>query len=277
MLNRKIFFHAFLLIIAIIVVIEVFGLFCHSSPQPQKYNQEKTYQEEDGMGAAIIFPIFRNTFRGINCILDWIGTNSAAIIALATIAIAWFTYTLWQTSKEQSNHLQESITVAQRAAKAAEGSANALTATERAYLFVYVSPKNESKFGIGDNLGEVTINNCGRTPAIIKNIIAKSGYFNTLPDICQGIHIPIRPHETIIAGRPHPDEEISIDVKFTIADSDQMEDVIRENSHMGVFIHGCIKYEDIFRNPQETRFYWRYNYSSHAFIRVEDKERNYQT
>ncbi|MGP8052151.1 MAG: hypothetical protein ACLPYB_16300 [Desulfobaccales bacterium] len=207
----------------------------------------------------------------------WIQAHNALVISVATAFIAAFTVMLWFTNRKLWKVSYIAAKAAEKSAKAAEKSADALPAIERAYLYVYVSPKNVSKFVIGENLVEVTVSNCGRTPAIIKNIVAISGYFNTPPAICQGIPIPIKPHETIIAGRPHPDEEMPFVFKITIADSDQMEDVIRENSHMGIFIHGCIKYEDIFRNPQETRFYWRYIYSSHTFIRVEDKERNYQT
>ncbi|MGA7579665.1 MAG: hypothetical protein ACLQUW_03190 [Desulfobaccales bacterium] len=277
MLNKKRTLHAFLIIFVIIIGVEIIGLICSPAPPPQEYNEKKTQQKNNASGALIFSPIISNTTRGLACITNWIGNNSGIVIALATIAIAWFTYTLSQTSREQARHMEESIAVAEKAANAAKDSAEALPAIERAYLFVYVSPNMKSKFVIGNNTGMVTINNCGRTPAIIKNIIAISGYFNTPPAICQGEPIPIEPYDTIIAGRPHPDEEKTFEVNFTIKDSDQMEDVIRDNAHMGIFIHGCIQYEDIFRNPQETRFYWRYSYTSHTFIRVEDKERNYQT
>ena len=90
-------------ILVIIAGIEVIGLFCSSAPPPQQNNQNKAQAENYTTGPptfhSFFMPLLLNTKQGLHFVADWIDTNSDTVIALATIAIALFTWTLWQTSK----------------------------------------------------------------------------------------------------------------------------------------------------------------------------------
>ncbi len=139
MLKKKKIYWILFIILAFFVVIEIAGLVCSHTPSNDQRSQHNTYQENNTTGTPIISPIIRNTTKGLICITDWIGTNSATVVALATIAIALFTGTLWwatigmfRTAQEQSKHMETSIAVADKSAKAAQESADAAKSTVEA-------------------------------------------------------------------------------------------------------------------------------------------------
>ncbi len=142
--KKKQLYWILFIILALFLIIEIIGLQCSHTPSDDHRSQEKTYQKKDSTGTAIFSPVLG---KGINCILDWVGTNNAAVVALATIIIALFTGTLWwattglfKTAQEQSRDMKDSIAAAQKAAKAAEDSVKiakkSLNTTRRAYVFL---------------------------------------------------------------------------------------------------------------------------------------------
>jgi hypothetical protein len=81
----------------------------------------------------------------LNSVSIWIESNSDFVTAAATIAIAFFTWTLyratrklWKVSQEQSRDMKDSLAIAQEAADAAKDSArvarDTLTSTRRAFI-----------------------------------------------------------------------------------------------------------------------------------------------
>ena len=90
---------------------------------------------------------FNRFLQWLRIIRDWIDTNSDLLTVAATIAIAYFTFTLYRATsgmlrvaRDQSKDMKDSIAVAQEAANAAKDSAkvarDALTSTQRAFVFL---------------------------------------------------------------------------------------------------------------------------------------------
>jgi|GEM_PF-2031015 hypothetical protein len=253
--NRKRTLHAFLIILAIVIGIEIIGLYYSPSPPPQKYNQEKTYQEKDSTGTAIFFPILRNTVRGINCVLDWIGTNSAAIVALATIAIALFTWTLWRATtglleiaNRQAKDNLRAIKASERAAEVAE---KAMVSSQRAFVFV-------KRFDVIKDNGPHKLSiipewyNNGSTQANYLLTCVNGKYFPfleypegipddyTFPDLGEREDWPMdHPPKSVIYGSPlNFSEEIVNDVIAGLG---------------CIYVWGWVEYNDIFDNTYRHR------------------------
>jgi hypothetical protein len=179
MLNNKLSLNKILFVLVIIATIETIGSFCSPPLTPHQINQDKTKQENYGSGSEISLPFFMplllNAKQGIHCIIEWIDIYSDVVMALATIVIALFTYTLYKTSQEHSRHMKESIDVAQKAADAAKKSAEVadktLASTQRPWIkivntrVVGVAPITlMSGGGISIHIG-FQFQNIGATPA----------------------------------------------------------------------------------------------------------------
>jgi hypothetical protein len=93
----------------------------------------------------MVFSMYTFIVDCLNSISIWIESNSDFVTAAATIAIAFFTWTLyratrqlWKTSQEQSKDMKESLRIAQEVADAARDSAQVardnLTSTRRAFV-----------------------------------------------------------------------------------------------------------------------------------------------
>ena len=132
-------------------------------------------------------------------IRDWIDTNSDLVTAAATAVIAIFTFSLWWATyrmmkvvREQSIDMKDSIVAAQKAARAAQDSANALPAIERAYVFSNIKVKKDMSDPdtVRDFEAELWLKNHGKTPAIIKEI-GFGGHYPTNPFNKLHIHHPI--------------------------------------------------------------------------------------
>jgi hypothetical protein len=105
--------------------------------------------------------ILNQTIQLFSVIRDWIDTNGDLLTVAATIAIAFFTFTLWRaTSKmmkvaqEQSENMKTSIFIAEKTAdaalKAAEVAEKSLALTDRPWLKISLEiagPLQFIKFG----------------------------------------------------------------------------------------------------------------------------------
>lgn len=219
----------------------------------------------------------------VNCLKSisiWIETNSDLITASATAVIALFTLTLfcatrklWKVSQGQSKLLKKSIAVAQRAANAAQDSADALPAMERAYLFVKIIRAgdvrgDEFNTGLkelpGTNKVEIIITNHGKTSAILKRFtITNNIYFSEKVDL-------IFPFGTeLIEGGKY----ISYFTRFYIHDANEYEEVTRDESNL--ICQGIVQYSDVFDiSHVEVGFSWQWYELFDRFIPY--KQGNYR-
>ena len=260
MLKNKLSLNTAIFILVIIAGIEVVGLFCHHSTSPQPNNQKEIQQKNDTAGPAIFMPLINNTANGLYCIVDWLDTNSDAVVALATIAIALFTFTLWQTSKEHSRHMEASIAVARDTASATKGSAEVLRAIERARIFVNVEHIESGEMKViesmqeGPNRIRVNIINEGRSLATITKfnwyvVAIESGEIESKIAELKSLEssmipvIKIRGNDTV--------ERI---IRFEINTSD-VQRVETSSAHF--YCLGYIRYKDVFRNVRPITFCWK--------------------
>lgn len=258
MLKNKISLSTLFIILVIIAGIEIAGLFCHSSPPPQ---------ENDTAGPAIFTPIFSNTTRGLECITDWLGTNSDAVTALATIAIALFTWTLWRattgllkTANNQAADNLRAIKASEKSAKAAKDSADALKAIERARLFVRVEHIQRGELkridGIqeGPNEIRVIVINEGKSLATITKfnwymVAIDDGEIKGKIAELESLQTSMIPVITIRGN-----DAVKRIFSFEINKSDvQMVDI----STAHYYCLGYIRYKDVFRDVRPITFCWK--------------------
>lgn len=197
-------------------------------------------------------------------IRDWMDASSdlvtaaaTAIIALFTVSLWWATYKMMKVVREQSKDMKDSIAAAQKAANAADASAKALPAIERAYLFVKITraedPRgDEFNSGLkelpGANKVKIIITNHGKTSAILKRFtIINNTYFYEKVDL-------IFPFGTeLIESGKH----IIYFTYFFIHDANEWEEVTRDESNL--ICQGIVQYSDVFDIAHiEVGFSWQW-------------------
>lgn len=223
--------------------------------------------------------MFNQEIQLLNVIREWVDTNSDLLTAGATIAIAFFTFTLWRaTSKmmkvaqEQSKDMKASIAIAKKSADAAKASADNLPIVERAYVFANVKFGGINGLSNGDVefLALLYLKNYGRTPAIIKEIAFMGGNYPNYPvkETFGKGHHPIEPF--VASG-----EKFYEDRWIFIITESQWEKIILRNST--IYCFGCIKYITIFGEEHSHGFCWEYSDPDTKFALSPNDELNYNT
>lgn len=191
---------------------------------------------------------------------------------LAFIAAAEAGVLIWQTSE-----LRNSIKVAQKAANAAQKSAEALPLIERAYVFVTIPyhviiPVKEDPELLECKV-TVAFFNHGKTPAILKQLKVNMRVIpinEELGELIGDTESEI-PEGVIIGSR----EEYKADYS-TILRKEQWEDI--ENIHSTLFCYGRIIYEDVLKNRRTTGYCWDYHpVFLKCFYISNNKKLNYYT
>jgi hypothetical protein len=199
---------------------------------------------------AVIF------FKGTNAILsinDFIHIHRDDLNAYSTIVIAVFTAILGAFTIR----LARSTRVA---AEAAQKSAEALPAIERAYIFVtgeleYWDPINTSdeRTVYSSRIGvKFHLENHGKTPAIIGSIEAHLRVWSIDPDNTQHFPSIFLPNEIIIRSGDTwtpPNSPLNFQVDELTADA-------IANQTATIWFYGSIIYQDVFGNDRVTRFRW---------------------
>lgn len=231
-----------------------------------------------------LFLIFKNTAVAVG---KWIEIHSGFVSAAATVVIAAFTLTLWcatrklgKISQEQSRDLKESIAVAQRAAKAAEDSANALPAIERAYLLVKVVMDKAHDVYVGDNdepapnrSVEVIVTNKGKTAALLTGITYTIDIFENDHQVNEYLSEVIANYSAIPSGTDLINNKRTLPTLFYMSHSKWKELMSKSRT---LICLGCIHYEDVFGKPHRTVFCW--NYETYVgFHADKDPKRNERT
>jgi hypothetical protein len=170
---------------------------------------------------------------------------------------------------QQMRLIRKSLGPAEEAAKAAQAAAEHIPRVERAYLFITVKAEN---FGVilneytkmtDDNLEEriesllivhFSIENQGKTPAVIKSVSAKMFHFKELPAE-PGYGVPLDlPKNRYLGAGCVVDPTIMVDMLAPTYGTVGM--VMRAES--AIWFYGCVTYDDIFGKSHEHRFCWRY-------------------
>lgn len=254
--------------IILLTIVDAGYLFSISSYSTNKYihsNNEANHNQKrlDGPVLSVLI----ETFDTIECIID---RHEKLLTILSTIAIAFFTATLWRSTSalessatQQGNDMRDSIREAGRSATAMEKVATAtinnanlmqsiLHQQMRAYISVIIGGaifQERSK-----NLrfaGKPRIVNTGHTPAHKVGFKIRAGIFSNplpidfdfkLPDEIIGAHVIGTGHFNDITGIV--DDYVS----------DDQVGSIKTGNESALFVWGIVFYEDVFGEPHETRF-----------------------
>ena len=167
-------------------------LFSCDPPTPRQSNQGPYYGDCSSFHSATIFLIGTG--------LRWIGhtleSYHEAVVAIATVIIAYFTYTLWKATDglkklglQQARDMRRSLLIAAKSAKAAAIQADtakrALTELERPYIFIWDLKGAEVAPLLGSRRPETlypqatftyAVSNQGNLAAVIENVQIAYGY-----------------------------------------------------------------------------------------------------
>ena len=230
-------------------------------PIPQEISHQKGRDDQKKQTTEVISPI-----AGIATFLE---DHNGLLTALATIAIACFTFALnratnrlWETGKRQNKSSLKAAAAAAEAAKAAGKAADiaerGLTDLERAYIFVKVTPSVPDSTAFIRVQGatqvfkaNIQIQNLGKTPAVIRKL---RGYF-MMADVAptELIASPIV-HQEIPNGLAIGSESTVIDAPEIYLEEGQRSALL--NQETGLWVCGEVAYEDIFGNLHITGFCW---------------------
>lgn len=205
--------------------------------------------------------------------------GAQAVVAAITIGLLWFTF--WET---------------RRTAKAAVKATNASIGAERAWMFLVVHQNNFEGLikAIAANASGAEreklrvyfhFKNLGNTPAPITQFYATVAHLTELPAAL--IYDPpneIAGGETAIgAGATFPTEIASAEhpprrwwlSRVARLERDAAVSVRDGNSYL--WFYGRLVYEDVWGDPHETRFCWRYDGMTAQFHRYGGKPYNENT
>jgi hypothetical protein len=198
--------------------------------------------------------------------MECIAAIATVFMAIFTGCLCWSTKKLWKTTTE-------SVKATEKAADAAQKSANAIPIAERAYLFVEVKreeyvPKGVLEYGNDRTISiDILIRNHGRTPAIISESLMNVQYPIIFPDgDLEKIYLANIPPSIVIASEK-PFKHTS-QIKIPMADMDRI-----DRGDVKLECRGEIKYKDIFKKEHRTWFTWYWDHNINGF-RISNFEYN---
>jgi hypothetical protein len=237
-----------------------------SSAIPHHMQGKCTYNYETGEKNC---PRYHTAFYVPWQIGKFIDEHNGVVAAIATVFIAAFTWTLWQSSEKMWKVTARSVTVARRAANAAavsaalaEKSVDAFTSTEQPRVFISrIEPTIKNCAGAKYQGTKVpheimltgTIKNYGRTPALIKQASAQLRFSGDPTPMTLS---PVPPQFLVLER----DKEHS----FQIPVGDVLnQDVAAalESGARKVWLHFSFVYRDVSGNSHETAGRWSHNLS----------------
>jgi hypothetical protein len=186
------------------------------------------------------------------------------ITALATIAIAIFTFTLKRATDKLWDAGERQIEVAAKSAEAARKSADSSFAAERARFFIVLESHNltqvianvESRGNLasGENFSiKYRIQNYGKTPGVIK-VLTLDSMIATDPVDPQSYFISIKDFPEYMIG-PNGSTEPDWYSPAIAPHLSQVQAIGRNNARL--WFYGRLYYDDVFGNQQVHKFYFR--------------------
>jgi hypothetical protein len=236
--------------------------------------------------------------------IEWLSERSPETwTAIASIAIAIFTWTLWRSSEKMWRINRLSTTAARQSAYAAEVSARAATkaaethiGAERAWFLLIIDEENfeavlESRLHPQsrpplikppDPLVKFHFENFGRSPAFVKEIATEIRNLDALPSrLTYSPNIPWN-EEIVVPARgriPNAKDEEGewrlFQHRLTSIDEQGARAINRGESHF--WFYGRVIYEDIWGNEHVTRFCWGHDGRLDWFLPEGGKRYNERT
>jgi hypothetical protein len=208
----------------------------------------------------------------------WTDPIATFNMALALFALALATFSYFQ------------LRPLRHTAFAARESAAALSALERAYVFLTVEGTNidplllEARANIGAEMAPMTVDgfsvdyryeNHGNTPAVIRAASVEFAHLTLLPSDLRYRDTPVDDEIVIRGGEANPRDKV--ETRYLTTPLTQ-EDVIRlSNGESFLWFYGHIVYDDIFGKGHETAFCWYYDGPAKSFYQYGGRRYNYRT
>jgi hypothetical protein len=159
------------------------------------------------------------------------------------------------------------------AAIAAKNSADALTQSERAHVFIKIEAQDFMEATTSADLARVTIDgfvstpvtveyrfkNYGKTPAILKEVSREIIISANFPDEIEYLPVEFVPTERILASDAETPDPAWKCIRTHLSKNDLM-GIIR--AQKSFWFYGRVLYDDVFGTGHEHRFIYRYNSSS---------------
>jgi hypothetical protein len=129
-------------------------------------------------------PKYCAAYQGLFALAELLEEYGGVLTALATVAIAWFTFTLRRSTDRLWEAGEGQLRVAKDSADAAKASSEALARMERAYLFLSVVVAHLGGKGVDHRVSvQFHFKNYGRTPALVTDVLAA---LQVCPSGCPG-------------------------------------------------------------------------------------------
>jgi hypothetical protein len=278
--------NAFWLVLGTIYVVGLIALI----PAHGEICKESAKTGEEACTSYSLLPF---VFIKIGQALDALGV---AITALATIAIAWFTWSLrrstdklWEagerqielareTSAAQSRDMQASIAAANRSAETAE---RALTELEAPVITLLIlEPGITRSYGADEHIFQTLtfcVANDGRTPARLIEIVDG---FSLVPRI-KGLPEPMNLRRAIrnpmpwgVIAPPNGQSQPFTQNVFAFVLGKMRDNQFLLKSE-DIFYYGFVRYADVFKNVFRVGFCYRFDISSEKWLLLGDEDYNY--
>jgi hypothetical protein len=248
------------------------------------------------------------------CTWEFTDKNNGAIVALATIALSFFTATLWRATTRLWQTSQDQVRYAERAIKSAEESAerqssdlnrsiavterqvavaerqvstyeDSVKRVERGYLFVTeiestVAPHlipAATVGGLPSPSIRVVVKNYGRTPINIFSCAIFVEPNASPPEIPKQAELASNktfPSEMIFII-VGPDKEYKFPEIGSVGFSEKRDEL--RSGVLSLYCYGYLAYRDIFMDRHDSAFCRRYDPARHEFVPDGGDERNYNT
>jgi hypothetical protein len=198
----------------------------------------------------------------------WIPTDS---VGLYTLVLAAFTALLVGVSAWQGYFLLRADRTARIAANASKESADALTQSERAHVFIKIEAQDFMEATTSADLAKITIDgfvstpvtveyrfkNYGKTPATIKEVSRDIIVSANCPNEIEYLPVEFVPTERVLAADAETDPPWKC-IRTHLSKGELMEIIRAQKSF---WFYGRVLYDDVFGIGHEHRFIYRYNSS----------------
>lgn len=216
-------------------------------------------------------------------VLKFLGDNSPALTVLATLIIAYFTYTLWDATHglrklatKQAEDMQTSLRIAavsaratQKAARAADISAQAAVLIDLPILHI---ERMTTTIPWEDDVREflrcfvpvIDIKNYGRSPAFVNEVLINTTVGEALPDTPIYTRLRYYQEEFVVdSGIVRPFDETIIFGEIVLP-KEQLIDLVEESSTL--FIYGYVLYRDLWGVAYKHGFIYAWVFGSNRFL-----------
>jgi hypothetical protein len=228
-------------------------------PHQEIHSDYKPNEDEHSLDGPIVL-VLRQVFHAVERRID---VHEKFLLVLSTVAIAFFTYTLWrattklqEAAERQIEDTQKALAIGKQSADAAMLSAQSAISLERPTIMLYRLDFGDMGTANWDAMLqwpkiEVSVKNYGRTPAFIQSLAVEIVCGITLPDEPDySEHAFDVPPETVIEAKANFDLGATRPHQLTL-----LEDIeaIKEERKF-LWVYGYVQYLDFLGDRHIMRF-----------------------